>query len=173
MLSRTLVSAGDEAPTGLPLCFPALNLFLATRLSSGALKIVIVVPSVLPRSARLTFSRWRLGGCADGGESIVHLPGHIATISLTPHHPKVVVLLEVPFPLSKSESADRMSATKSAVRFSYHISLLHQHTSLANTDHLALDSIVNVVLDEGNHTSYCTPRTQETTEYVDAYVYPS
>ncbi|KAI0290047.1 hypothetical protein BC826DRAFT_1028790 [Russula brevipes] len=45
----------------------------------------------------------------------VHLPGHIVTFSLTPHHPKVVVLLEVPFPLSKTESADRMSATKSAV----------------------------------------------------------
>ena len=28
------------------------------------------------------------------------------------------------------------------------------------------------VLDEGNYTSNCTPRTQETTECVDAYVYP-
>ncbi|KAI0290040.1 hypothetical protein BC826DRAFT_1028740, partial [Russula brevipes] len=48
----------------------------------------------------------------------VHLPGHIVRFSPAPHHPTVVVLLEVPFPLSKSESADRMSAAKSAVRSS-------------------------------------------------------
>ncbi|KAI9463924.1 hypothetical protein F5148DRAFT_1276456 [Russula earlei] len=53
--------------------------------------------SETPWTCTLVLSRFGDGSGGDGGEQLVRV--RVATFSPTPHHPKVVALLKVPFPL--------------------------------------------------------------------------